>query len=99
MESFLHIQWKYGKIIQDVVKSPRFQPHCIFSELLHDNVLKSASKTTNINIKNNCSLYTLLTATEQKPQNHKKLTTAITLTFRRYCSSPFITPLVNITFL
>ena len=48
-----------------------------------NRLLKTGNKTTNINAKN-CSLYTLLTATYQKPQKiiNKLMLTILTLTFR-----------------
>ena len=47
-----------------------------------NSLLKTGNKTANINVKN-CSLDTLLTATDLKPQNPKKaMLTALTLTFR-----------------
>jgi len=36
-----------------------------------NSLLKTGNKTANINVKN-CSLYTVSTATDRKPQNHKK---------------------------
>ena len=47
-----------------------------------NSLLKTGNKTANINVKN-CILFTLLTAIDQKPQNHKKaMLTTLTLTFR-----------------
>ena len=48
-----------------------------------NSLLKTGNKTVNINVKNS-SLYTLLTATDQKPQNHKQgnVSHTIALTFR-----------------
>jgi len=37
-----------------------------------DSLLKTGNKTANINVQKLQSLYTLLTATDLKPQNHKK---------------------------
>jgi len=47
-----------------------------------NSLLKTGNKTANINVKKT-SLYTLLTATDLKLQNHKKaMLTTLTLTFR-----------------
>ena len=48
-----------------------------------NSLLKTGTnKTANMNVKN-CSLYTLLTATDRKPQKYKKaMLTTLTLTFR-----------------
>ena len=47
-----------------------------------NSLFKTGNKTANINVKD-CSLYTLLTATDQKPQNHKTaVLTTLTLTLR-----------------
>ena len=46
-----------------------------------NSLLKTGNKTANINVKN-CSLYTLLTATDENRKNHKKaMLTILTLTF------------------
>jgi len=48
-----------------------------------NSLLKTGNKTANINVKN-CNLYTLLTATDRKPQKSYKwaMLTTLTLTLR-----------------
>jgi len=51
-------------------------------------LLKTGNRTANIN-KKNCSLYTLLTATDRKQQNYNRaILTTITFTFKQcYCGN------------
>jgi len=50
---------------------------------MNDSVPESGNKTANINVKN-YRLHLMLTATDHKPQNHKKvILLSITLTLRQ----------------
>jgi len=49
------------------VKLINFQPLLNFLELWNDNVLKHGNRTANISARN-CSLFIILTATDEKPQ-------------------------------
>jgi len=48
-----------------------FKSRCNHVENDKIYLLKTGNKTANINVKS-CTLYTLLTATDRKQQNHKK---------------------------